>query len=178
MERRIVVRPVTAADEAAAGVATARAFEEFTAHDANFEPAYLARIADIAARSSRAAVLVALDDGVIAGSVTLEMEQRIRDDPERPLAADEAHLRMLGVAPAHRGRGVARRLVLACIDLASARGKRRLTLDTGERMTAARALYESLGFEAAGIRDMHDGYLLRSYELRLDTPVRLASGPS
>jgi ribosomal protein S18 acetylase RimI-like enzyme len=177
VERHIVIRPVTDEDVPAAGAATARAFEEFAPHDAGWQ-AYLARIADIAERCSRATVLVALDDGVIAGSVTLELERRIRDDPERPLAADEAHLRMLGVAPDQRGRGIARRLVLACIELAAARGKRRLTLDTGEGMHAARALYEGLGFQPAGTRDMDGGYVLHSYELRLDVPARVASGPA
>ena len=53
---------------------------------------------------------------------------------------------MVGVHPDHRRRGIARRLVLECIELARAQGKRRLTLETQPTMSAARALYDSLGF--------------------------------
>jgi ribosomal protein S18 acetylase RimI-like enzyme len=175
VEQDIVVRPVRAGEFAEAGEATARAFEEFApAGDGDWQ-AYLARIADVAGRASRAAVLVALYDGVIVGSATMELDQRIRDDSERPLGGDEAHLRMVGVEPAYRGRGIARRLVLACIELARASGKRRLTLDTGERMHAARALYEGLGFQPAGSHDMDGGFVLHSYQLLLDAAAAASS---
>ncbi|TMB92940.1 MAG: GNAT family N-acetyltransferase [Chloroflexi bacterium] len=171
VDHRIVVRLVQPGEHHDAGAATARAFMEFAPERDSEWRAYLARIADVAGRVSRAIVLVALNDGVIVGSATLELEQRIRDDPERPLGNDEAHLRMVGVDPAYRGHGVARRLVLACIDLARTNGKRRLTLDTGERMHAARALYEGLGFRRSGSREMDGGLVLQSYELRLDAPA-------
>ncbi len=89
----------------------------------------------------------AVDEGVIAGSVTLELESRIGPGPSEPLAPDEAHVRMLGVAPEHRGRGIARRLMLASIEAARSHGKRLLTLDTDPVMTAAQHLYVELGFE-------------------------------
>ena len=68
--------------------------------------------------------------GAIAGSATLELDARISPGPTAPLAPDDAHLRMVGVSPEHRGKGIGRRLVVACIDLARARGRRFMTLET------------------------------------------------
>src|ERR1700690_920410 len=150
-------------EHASAGQATARAYQEFAVTRAPGWGAYLARIADVAGRSERTTILVASVDGVIAGSATLEIDGRMNPASTEPLAPDEAHLRMLGVDPAHRGRGIGRSLVLACITLASERGKGRLTLDTAPAMTAARQLYTALGFTFEGERDTPDGvHLLRS----------------
>ncbi len=57
--------------------------------------------------------MVAVEDGHVLGSLTLEIDGRVRDDEEeqRPLDPGEAHIRMLGVDPAVRSRGVARALM-------------------------------------------------------------------
>ena len=123
MPDEIEIQPIRASEYAAAGAATARAYREHRRPDAPGWDAYLARIADVAGRVERATVLVALDGGVIAGSATLEIDARIDPGPTEPLAPDEAHLRMVGVSPEHRGKGIGRRLVVACIDLARARGR-------------------------------------------------------
>ena len=170
MDIGIEIRPVRPEEYAAAGAATARAYREFAPSDREHGDwaAYLKRIADVAGRAARTTVLVALDDGAVVGSATLELNERIRDDSERPLGPDEAHLRMLGVDPDHRRKGIARQLVLACIDAARTAGKRRLTLDTGPVMKAARAMYEAMHFTPAGTRELDNGFCLYSYEMRLD----------
>jgi ribosomal protein S18 acetylase RimI-like enzyme len=58
----------------------------------------------------------------------------------------EAHLQELYVVPARRGRGIGRALLEATIEYARAAGATNLDLNTGETDTAARALYESMGF--------------------------------
>jgi ribosomal protein S18 acetylase RimI-like enzyme len=159
------IHPIRDGELTRAGEATAAAYREFAVPPSPGWEAYLARIADVAGRSERATVLVASTGGMIAGSATLEIDGRMNPASTEPLAPDEAHLRMLGVDPAHRGRGIGRSLVLACITLASERGKGRLTLDTAPAMTAARQLYTALGFTFEGERDTPDGVHLLRYTL-------------
>jgi ribosomal protein S18 acetylase RimI-like enzyme len=62
--------------------------------------------------------------------------------------ADEpvGYLEELYVEPARRGRGIGRAIMNAVIELAHERGAAGVEVVTGEDDTAARALYESLGF--------------------------------
>jgi ribosomal protein S18 acetylase RimI-like enzyme len=61
-------------------------------------------------------------------------------------AGVECYLAELYVAPAERGHGLGRALMVAAIDEARARGADYMELGTSEDDVAARALYESLGF--------------------------------
>jgi ribosomal protein S18 acetylase RimI-like enzyme len=61
-------------------------------------------------------------------------------------AGDETYLQELYVVPPLRGRGIGRALLEATIELARERGSDGIDLNTGETDTAARALYESMGF--------------------------------
>ena len=169
MADEIEIRPVREAEYAAAGEATARAYREFVTPGRSGFEAYLARIADIGARVDRAVVLVAVVDGEIAGSATLELDSRVTPSTAEPLAPDEAHLRMLGVSPEQRGRGVARRLVTACIALARERGKRRLTLETSPLMIAAQRMYTTMGFISTGERHTPYGTVLLGYTLDIES---------
>jgi ribosomal protein S18 acetylase RimI-like enzyme len=58
----------------------------------------------------------------------------------------ECYLQELYVAPALRGRGIGRALLEATIAAAREAGASGIDLNTGETDTAARALYERLGF--------------------------------
>jgi ribosomal protein S18 acetylase RimI-like enzyme len=58
----------------------------------------------------------------------------------------EAHLQELYVVPALRGRGIGRALLEATIAATREAGATGIDLNTGETDTAARALYESMGF--------------------------------
>jgi ribosomal protein S18 acetylase RimI-like enzyme len=62
----------------------------------------------------------------------------------------ECYLAELYVAPAERGRGLGRALMEAVLETARARGADYIELNTGEDDVAARALYESLGFDNRG----------------------------
>lgn len=61
-------------------------------------------------------------------------------------AGDETYLQELYVVPPLRGRGIGRTLLEATIELAREHGADGIDLNTGETDTAARALYESMGF--------------------------------
>jgi ribosomal protein S18 acetylase RimI-like enzyme len=162
-----------------AGRVTALAYRDFApAEDPDWQD-YLRRIADVAGRAQVTTVLVAVEEGRILGSATLELDEKVPgSDPERVLPPDEANLRMLGVDPAAQGRGVGRALVESCIELARSRGKRVLTLSTTNVMSAAQALYARMGFEAAPERDRHfedpsgtevaQDFVLSAYRYRLD----------
>ena len=154
------VRPVRPDEYAEAGRVTADAYREFVDGDA--WDRYLDKLADVGGRAAVARVLVAVEDGRILGTSTLELDGRIDgDDPALP--PGEAHIRMLGVAPDARGRGVARALIDASFELAREAGRTRMSLHTTQRMRAAQAMYESLGFERFPDRIFPDGFVLLSY---------------
>jgi ribosomal protein S18 acetylase RimI-like enzyme len=146
-----------------AGRVTALAYREFVRPGEDDWEKYLAHIEDVASRATIATVFVALEDTTILGSATLELGARM-DDEDPPLAADEAHVRMLGIHPDARGRGVASALLDACCDAARAAGRTRMTLHTTHRMTAAQAMYEHLGFHGLADRTFPDGFVLLTYE--------------
>ncbi len=78
------------------------------------------------------------------------------------VAADEAEILSLGVAPRCRRRGLARELVLAGAATALGRGARELFLEVGVDNAAACGLYRQLGFEERGRR--------RGYYARREAP--------
>jgi len=77
----------------------------------------------------------------------------------------ECYLAELYVVPARRGRGLGRALMEEAMDAARAEGATYMELGTGEDDPAARALYESLGFDNHGGRP--DGPLSLFYEREL-----------
>ena len=58
----------------------------------------------------------------------------------------DAYLEELYVVPERRGQGIGRALLGAAMEAARAAGATHMDLNTGETDTAARALYESVGF--------------------------------
>lgn len=64
-----------------------------------------------------------------------------------PLGSDMFELAKVGVTPSAQGRGIGRLLTMAAIEYARQRGAARVVLTSNQRLTAAVALYRSLGFE-------------------------------
>jgi ribosomal protein S18 acetylase RimI-like enzyme len=153
----------------AAGEATAEAYREFVTDTEGDEEgwlAYLDHIADVAGRVDRCEVWVAVDGGEIFGSLSLELDQRF-DAESRTLEPGEAHIRMLGIKMAARGRGVGRALMAGAIERAREAGKATLTLNSTPPMVAGQRLYESLGFVRLPDEVFPDGFHLLYYELTL-----------
>ncbi len=65
---------------------------------------------------------------------------------------EDATVERIGVLPEHRRRGVATLLLVHCIEHARRRGVERLWLEVAASNSAARALYESIGFSVEGRR--------------------------
>jgi ribosomal protein S18 acetylase RimI-like enzyme len=129
-----------------AGRVTALAYREFAPPGSEEWEDYLKQLADVAGRVDRTVVFVAVEEETVSGCVTLELDHTLGDD-DLELAPDTSIIRMLGVDPGARGRGVGRALVQACIDRSRHAGKLVVGLRTTDPMKAAQALYRSMGFE-------------------------------
>lgn len=130
---------------AEAGEVLVRAYSEYADPDDPGWDEHLDLVRDIGGRIGRTIVLAAVEDGRVLGSATIELDDVIGDD-DRKLPPDTAFLRMVGVHPETRRRGVGRALVEDVISRARKAGKRTLGLRTTSQMAPAHRLYESLGF--------------------------------
>lgn len=183
------IRKVRTEEYDQAGAVTALAYREFgpaTSADPELRhrdddgwAEYYERLANVAERAEVAEVFVAVEDGRILGSVTLELDERIGTN-QGPLGDQQAHIRMLGVDPDCRRRGVARALMQRCIDRSREAGKTLLTLNTTTMMEAAQQMYRSLGFERQPDEVHPDGFVLLSYSMELTgtTSPEASSTPS
>lgn len=86
----------------------------------------------------------------------------LRFRPDIWTRALECYLAELYVVPARRGEGLGRALMEAAVELARAEGAEYMDLATGEDDTAARGLYESVGFSHRGGKP--DGPVTLHYE--------------
>ena len=162
----VEIREARPDEYALAGAVTANAYREFVRKaDPDWEE-YLQRIADVEERATRTVILVAVEAARILGSATLELDGRT-DDTHGALAPDEAHVRMLGVDPAARGREIGKLLMHGCEQRARDAGRRFVSLNTTERMQVAQRMYESLGYVRGDDHVFPDGFVLLSYTKQL-----------
>ena len=131
----VPIRAVRAADlgtvralflEYGAGLGVDLSFQDFEAEVASLPGDYV---------PPTGALLLAELDGRPVGCVAM-----------RPWNTETAEMKRLFVRPEGRGSGAGRALAEAVIACARRAGYRRMRLDTLPTMTAARRLYESLGF--------------------------------
>ncbi|MGB3187382.1 MAG: GNAT family N-acetyltransferase [Ornithinimicrobium sp.] len=167
-----MVRPALTQELGEAGSLVARAYldDELLAPD---DP-YLSVVQDAAGRARDSVVLVAIDAGVLLGTVTwCPPSSSHREVAE----ADEGEFRSLGVAAASRGLGVGELLVRECIERAHEEQLTALTISTAASMRAAHRLYERLGFTRVPDKDwspVRDVCLLAyRLDLQRSPPVRL-----
>ena len=129
--------------------------------------AYARDIADVRGRLPDSRLIVALEDGKVAGAVTYY--------PPRPAGTGEgwpagwAGVRLLAVAPHARGRGYGRLLMEECLRRAREDGASVLGLHTTELMAVARGMYERMGFRRAPEYDFHPTptFVVMAYRLDL-----------
>ncbi len=143
-----MVRPALAQELSQAGALVARAYvdDELLPPD---DP-YLRVLQDAAGRARDSVVLVAVEPGVLLGSVTWCPPS----SSHREIAsADEGEFRSLGVAAEGRRRGVGELLVRECIERARREQLSALTISTAASMLAAHRLYERLGFARVPDKD-------------------------
>lgn len=140
----VEVRQALPADLPAVRELVGAAYAEFEQY---LTPANWARmtgnIARVVDAGSSGELLVAYLADRLAGTVTY-LPPGPKDYHRVP--QDWAVIRALGVDPALRGRGVARALTEACLARARADRAPAVGLHTAEIMTAARTLYEGVGF--------------------------------
>lgn len=144
------IRPARPEEYAAVGRLTADGYSAdglLTRPDGTADD-YGDRLADAASRAAGGGLLVATDpDGTLLGTVTwCPPGSAMRELSTRD---DQGEFRMLSVAAAARRRGVARALVIECLERARVQQLREVLLCSMDLMTKAHALYTSLGFRRA-----------------------------
>jgi ribosomal protein S18 acetylase RimI-like enzyme len=128
--------------------------------------AYIPLLRDAAARARDAELIVAVQGGEPAGTITYCPH----GSPWAQLTAPgEAEFRMLAVAPAARGLGLGEALVRHCIARARENRCTILRLSTEPIMHAAHRIYQRLGFARTPERDWYPepGSRLLTYALPL-----------
>lgn len=151
----VVVRRPRPEELARIGALTVEAYRADGFFDVSSE--YEVELRDAAARDRDAELWVAAEENGSAGALVGTVTICPVGSPYREVAVDdsEAEFRMLAVATTARRRGLARLLVLHCIEQARTAGQRRLVLCSHEDMASARRLYASLGFQRLPERDWH-----------------------
>jgi ribosomal protein S18 acetylase RimI-like enzyme len=133
-------------------------------HDFNLE--FAERTAGPSAIAERVRHLLAAEEiAVLLTATEAHGLVVLRFRPALYADALDCYVEELYVVPQRRGLGLGRALMESAIALARRRGAAHMDLGTGEDDTAARALYESLGFNNRGGRP--DGPLNYFYEREL-----------
>lgn len=88
---------------------------------------------------------------------------------------DEAHITNIAVKRSERGKGIGRFLMSALISKAREKGARCISLEVKTTNKVAISMYESFGFEVAGVRKRYYNNLFDAYVMRLETEERASS---
>ncbi|XID93428.1 GNAT family N-acetyltransferase [Paenibacillaceae bacterium WGS1546] len=128
---------------------------------------YKESIAEAVDAPTTKARLVAELDGELVGSVFIyDSSDTAYGLPQ--LEIRNPVIRLLGVLPGARGKGIAAKLIGESVRVIREWGADTLHLHTSDMMDSAVRLYERLGFERAYDKEFHNGtVLVKSYRLNL-----------
>ncbi|WP_461634776.1 GNAT family N-acetyltransferase [Glutamicibacter soli] len=164
----LVIEPAAPADFERVGNLTVDAYLA-AGHFDDPQHEYMQFVRRVADRAAKAEVYVARREGAVIASMTLVPFGSEYADIAR---AGELEIRMLSVDPAAQRSGAGKAMVLAAIERARQLPEvHAVSLTTGGNWTAARALYESLGFAHCAQRDWYvpnTEILLVVYTMDLD----------
>lgn len=134
------IRPITAADNVAMAKILRASLEEFGLNIPG--TAYFDESTDRLFESfqrERAAYFVAEEGGEILGGAGIY--------PSEGLPSDTVELVKMYMSAASRGKGIGKKLMLKCMELAKSEGYQKIYLETMPELSAAVAAYEKLGFK-------------------------------
>jgi GNAT superfamily N-acetyltransferase len=153
-----LVRPAAKSDIPEIEAVTVAAYAEFRDQvPAVIFDAYMDDLRCIAERWEEAQLLVGELDGRIAGTVTFYADASAEG---MGLPKDWAGFRRLAVHPAMRGRGVGRALTERCVDAARSLAAPTVGVHTAPFMTAARSIYDRMGFRRCPEYDLRASEVL------------------
>lgn len=163
-----MVKLATAGDFDAIAALNVEAYKEFADRmSANSWQKMEANLRTVESRAQSTRFLVVRDQTAIVGSVGYCPAGK--GDPDI-FPRDWACMLQLAVAPTHRDRGIARKLVSTCIQCARDDGARVIGLFTSELMIAAQHLYESFEFHRESELPSKYGLRYWRYQLLLAEP--------
>ena len=87
-------------------------------------------------------------------------------NPTHIYPAEWSYIRMVGVDPAYRGKGIAKRLTQMCVDYARQSNEMIVGLHTSEKMEDAIHVYQAIGFKL--YKEIDPIYGMRYFLYRLD----------
>lgn len=163
---RVIVRDARPDEYDQAALVLKRAYQQYeSSMPADAWNSYLANIIDVRSRIPVADLIVAEIEGKLVGAVTLYINPSSAAAEGWP--SGWAGVRLLGVIPEYRGKGVGRLLMDECIRRSKERGLIAVGLHTTEIMDVARRMYEKMGFRRVPELDYHPapGIVVMAYRL-------------
>jgi GNAT superfamily N-acetyltransferase len=165
------IRDARAGDRDAIEAVTLAAYQQYAALMPALWEGYRQNILSTLAAAQPDMQIVAEEEGRVVGSVLLYPAGTVLPIPRSPsVALAWPEVRLLAVAPASRGRGVAAALMDESVRRARRSGATALTLHTTGMMQAAVRLYERMGFVRAPELDFRPapGVIIMGYRLGLE----------
>lgn len=169
MSKQVVVTELIAEDKEIVRRVLIESYQQYESDYANPQvwKDYLAEITASIDNPKVDKILVAKSHQDVLG--TLQLFQSSETAYEKPeLEIFSPIIRLLGVHPEARGRGVAQELLKACVNYAKEQGSTSLYLHSSDKMHRAIRLYEWLGFKRDQSKEFqnHD-ILVKCYRLDL-----------